>query len=160
MRAALVLLLGAGVIGCSGETEGEGADAAAGDAGPAVDATQDQAAVSCLVCGDATEDLPAWVAVRGQIDRICSNPNSCHGSGAGGMGLSPGREFGSMIDVPSTEIPALMRVLPGDPRHSYVYLKLACEGGIVLDCMPNLGTTDPKLAKLFYDWIEAGAQTE
>jgi hypothetical protein len=57
VRVAVVLFLGAGVLGvlgCSGETEGDGTDAAAADAGPGFDATQDQAAVSCLVCGDAT----------------------------------------------------------------------------------------------------------
>lgn len=165
LRAVGVAVLGAcgaGLLGCSGELEAIPGDAssAAGEGDAGVDATVDQAAVPCLVCGDATEDLPAWVAVRGQIDRICSNPNTCHGSGAGQMGMSPGKEFGSLIDVPSSEMPSLMRVAPGDPANSYVYRKLACEGGIVLDCMPNYATHDPKLAQLFFDWIEAGAQTE
>ncbi len=42
------------------------------------------------------------------------------------MGLSPSDPFGAMINVASTEMPSLKRVLPGDPEHSYVYLKVAC----------------------------------
>ena len=55
----------------------------------------------------------------------------------------------------------MKRVLPGDPANSYVYLKLACRGGIVGQCMPltNPGGR-PDLAKLFHDWIEAGAPTK
>jgi hypothetical protein len=127
------------------------------DAAP--DATADEG-VACLVCGDATEELPDWVRVQATIARVCSNSDDCHGSGAGGMGLSPGHEFATMIDVTSTEVPPMKRVLPGDPEHSYVYLKLACDGGIVGDCMPNDATYDPELARLFHDWIEAGAPTQ
>lgn len=98
--------------------------------------------------------------VKGEIDQVCSNADGCHGSGTGGMGLTPGHEFDAMINVPSSEVPSLMRVLPGDPEHSYVYLKVACEGGIIDACMP-LGTKpDPRVKQMFHDWIEAGAPTE
>jgi hypothetical protein len=115
----------------------------------------------CLLCGDANavDDAPALVQVKDAIDQICSN-EGCHGSGAGGMGLSPGKEFGTMINVESLENPPMLRVLPGDPAQSYVYVKLACDGGIPEGgCMP-LGSPDPPLAKLFHDWIESGAPTQ
>jgi hypothetical protein len=51
-------------------------------------------------------------------------------------------------------------VAPGDPDHSYVYKKLACEGGIDGGCMPLSTGFDPKLALLFREWIEAGAPTQ
>jgi hypothetical protein len=94
--------------------------------------------------------------VRGIVDQICSNADGCHGQGAGGMSLSVGSEFASMIGVASSERPDLLRVHPGDPVASYVYLKLRCDGGIDGGCMP-LGSPDPTLAPIFAAWIEAGA---
>ena len=154
-RLVVVLVAALVFAGCSppaGDAGDSGADAAA-------DATADEG-IGCIVCGDATEDLPDWVRVKDDIARICSNSDDCHGSGAGGMGLSPGHEFETMINVTSTENPPMKRVLPGDPEHSYVYLKVACEGGIVGDCMPNQAVHDPQMAQVFHDWIEAGAQTQ
>jgi hypothetical protein len=62
-----------------------------------------------------------------------------------------------MINVTCMEEPPLLRVRPGDPANSYVFRKLACEGGIEGGCMPLSSGFDPKLAQLFHDWIEAGA---
>lgn len=129
------------------------------DLDASVDATTDEG-VGCLVCGDTTEELPDWVRVKGKIDQVCSIADNCHGSGAGGMGLSPGHEFETMIGVTSFENPPMKRVVPGDPAQSYVYLKLACEGGIVGACMPYEATHYPELAQVFHDWIEAGAPTQ
>ena len=53
----------------------------------------------------------------------------------------------------------MKRVLPGDPEHSYVYLKVACEGGITNACMPLSSGFDPRIKQMFHDWIEAGAPT-
>jgi hypothetical protein len=77
------------------------------------------------------------------------------------MALTPGHEFDSMIDVTSTENPPMKRVLPGDPAQSYVFIKLSCDGGIPdgFSCMPP-GAPEPRLARLFHDWIEAGAPTQ
>jgi hypothetical protein len=155
VRVIVVLVVGLALAGCSppaGDEPDGGADSAA-------DSTADEG-IGCIVCGDATEELPDWVAVKDDIVRICSNSDDCHGSGAGGMGLSPGHVFDTMINVTSTENPPMKRVLPGDPEHSYVYLKVACEGGIVGDCMPNDAVHDPHMAQVFHDWIEAGAQTQ
>ena len=98
--------------------------------------------------------------VTGIIDEICSSADGCHGSGAGNMSLASGREFTSLILVPSSEVPSLFRVLPGDPADSYVYRKLACEGGIQGSCMPLGGQLTPSLVQSFHDWIEAGAPTQ
>jgi hypothetical protein len=152
VRVVALLVASLALSGCSSSTDADGSDAGS-------DATADQG-VGCLVCGDATEDLADWVVVKDTIARICSNSDNCHGSGAGGMGLSPGHEFETMINVTSTENPPMKRVLPGDPEHSYVYLKLACEGGIVGACMPNGADFDPQMAQVFHDWIEAGAPTQ
>jgi hypothetical protein len=151
----VVLGLGLGLPGCSPSDGGE-ADAAtpveagAGD-GP-----------GCLFCSDATIDASLEVRVKGKIDQICANADGCHGQGSGGMSLLPGAEFDAMIDVSSTEVPTMKRVVPGDPANSYVYVKLACDGGIPAGfaCMPLSTGFDPQLAQLFHDWIEAGAPTQ
>jgi len=151
--AAASFLVACGSAGSDGGTDG-GTDASLADASVGD-------APGCLFCSDVTEDLSDLVRVRNEIDRVCSAVD-CHGSSTGGMGLSPGAEFDAMIDVPSTEVPSLVRVLPGDPAHSYVYVKLACDGGIPDGdaCMPLGAVFDPELVRVFHDWIEAGAPTQ
>ena len=145
----LLPLLGALVTGCS-----------SGGEGPS-DASTDEGGGLCLTCtSDVSIDAPPLVRVRGEIDQVCSNADGCHGSGAGNMGLTPGNEFAAMINVASSEMPSLKRVLPGDPEHSYVYMKVACEGGIDGQCMPLSSGFDPRIKQMFHDWIEAGAPTQ
>jgi hypothetical protein len=127
----------------------------AGDGGTGAPETS----MSCLFCSDAAGDASVLVQVRGEVDRVCSNMDGCHGSGTGGMTLLPGSEFNAMINVTSFENPPMKRVLPGNPLQSYVYLKLWCDGGISGSCMPR-GAPDPKTAELFGQWIEAGAPTQ
>jgi hypothetical protein len=147
--AALVGTLGVGLCACSPSNGGSDAAPDAGDGGTA-----------CLFCSDATDDATLTVRVKGKIDQICANVDGCHGGGAP-MGLSPGGgEFDAMVNVTSSENPPMKRVLPGDPEHSYVYLKLWCDGGIDGGCMPLSTGPDPTLARLFHDWIEAGAPTQ
>jgi hypothetical protein len=143
------VLLAFGFLACSPAQAGHG-ETDGGETG-----------TPCLFCFDASEidDAPLSVQVKSKIDQICSN-EGCHGSGAGGLGLSSGHEFDTMINVVSTENPPMLRVLPGDPAQSYVYVKLSCDGGIPEGaCMP-LDSPEPALAQLFHDWIEAGAPTQ
>jgi hypothetical protein len=141
------LTFGVLLLGCSSP------DAGAPEAGV------DVAVMNCLFCGDATDDAPLAVQVKGRIDSVCSNIDGCHGIAAGHMGLSPGNEFAPLINVPSFERPDLVRVKPFDPLQSYVYLKLWCDGGIDGGCMPG-GVPNPRIAQIFHDWIEAGAPTQ
>jgi hypothetical protein len=151
---AVRLLVGAIAMGaataCSAASAEGSSDAAASvpEVGP-----------PCLLCRDASFDGPLAVEVRGTLDQVCGNADGCHGGGTGNFGIHIGSEFTDMINVTSSENPPMKRVLPGDPLQSYVYLKLRCEGGIVGACMPA-GNPDPETAKLFHDWIEAGAPTQ
>jgi hypothetical protein len=137
--------------------------ACTGGSGSIQDATTDATLdaddeVPCLFCADAEDDRPLAIRVEGKLVQVCGQVTECHGSGWGGMSISPADPLKTLVNVPSTEAPSMMRVAPGDPIHSYVYLKLRCDGGIVGGCMPGGGNTgDPVLAQLFYDWIEAGA---
>jgi len=145
------LLLLAAASGCSSSARGEGA----------ADASIDESGGFCLTCpSDVAIDAPPLVLVRDEIDQTCSDPDMCHGSSAGNMGLTPGHEFEAMINVVSSENPPMLRVKPGDPEQSYVYLKVACEGGIFDRCMPLSSGFDPRVKQMFHDWIEAGAPTQ
>jgi hypothetical protein len=128
----------------------------------AADAAADAGSTCQFFCtGDAAYDGPVLLQVKDRIDRICANTDGCHGGGSAGMmALAPGHEFQSMIGVVSFEMPPVLRVKPGDPEQSYVYRKLACEGGIVGNCMPLGFALEPDTVRIFHDWIEAGAPTE
>ncbi|MDP9036869.1 MAG: hypothetical protein M3O50_18885 [Myxococcota bacterium] len=143
-------LLAVGVASCSSSEAKPIAEAA----------PTDDAALPCLFCSDAGGELPLAVKVKGRIDQVCSSLDGCHGQGQGGLALSSGNEFATMVNVPSTQVPSLLRVAPGNPAASYVYRKIACDGGYVLSCMPKGGGFDANLARLFFDWIEAGAPTQ
>jgi hypothetical protein len=135
--------------GCSSAPGNEAADASAGG---------DDGGCVGFCATDAPNNLPIPQQVKNTIDHICANIDGCHGSGAGGMSLVYGDEFTDMIGVPSMENSQLLRVKPFDPENSYVYRKLACEGGIIDSCMP-LEAPNPSIAALFHTWIEAGAPT-
>jgi hypothetical protein len=127
----------------------------------AADSASDVGSCQFFCPGDAAYDGPVLLQVKDRIDRICASTDGCHGGGSAGMmTLAPGHEFGTMIGVVSFEMPPMLRVAPGDPEQSYVYKKLACEGGIVGSCMPLGFSLEPDLVRLFHDWIEAGAPTE
>ncbi len=133
-----------------------------GSAPPALDASvadaSDGGTVSCLICREAGFEGSVEQHVRGVLDQVCGNIDGCHGGGAGNFGIVPGAEFDAMVGVPSFEVPSMLRVAPGDPEHSYVWLKLACDAGPIQGaCMP-LNAPEPGLASLFHDWIEAGAK--
>jgi len=143
--------MGAGAACSSSPSTDSGSDAST-DTGPGE-------TCGLIGCSDAGFDGPLAVQVKGELDQVCGSPDGCHGMGEANFGVHIGSEFTDMINVTSTENPPMKRVVPGDPLNSYVYLKLRCEGGIVDACMP-LGEPSPAVAKLFFDWIEAGAPTQ
>ncbi len=94
-------------------------------------------------------------SVQAQIfTPICS---ACHPPNQG-MDLRTGKAYASVVNVPSAEQPALMRVKPGDPDNSYLYQKVLGAAGISGARMPFGG---PALSaaqiQLIHDWIVAGA---
>jgi hypothetical protein len=115
-------------------------------------------ASDCFACSDVTVDVPLLAQVRGVLLTSCRF-DGCHEMGAGNLSIAPDAEFTQLIDVPSSEMPGLLRVRPGDPAQSYAYLKLACEGGIMGSCMPLGGHLDPTFVQTFHDWVESGAPT-
>ncbi|MEW5764751.1 MAG: c-type cytochrome domain-containing protein [Acidobacteriota bacterium] len=93
------------------------------------------------------------------LDRECVE---CHGPkrAKARLDLSAGRAHSNLVGVPSSERPEILRVKPGDPEASYLWLKLdhrAPEGsgmpkGLFLS--RRLSREDLDLIRL---WIQAGA---
>ncbi len=78
-----------------------------------------------------------------------------------GLNLSAGQSHGSIVNVPSQEVPALMRVRPGRPDSSYLVHKIQGTQGSVGgfgDRMPLGGAplTATEVATI-RAWIAAGA---
>jgi hypothetical protein len=120
----------------------------------------DAAGVPCFFCYDAAAlDIDASVAKRAQLQlQSCAGVEGCHSvSPQVPLIFQAGNELADIINVPSVERPELMRVKPGDPENSYLFLKVQGDGGIEGGRMPLGAAYNPRIPKLFFDWIEAGA---
>jgi len=74
--------------------------------------------------------------------------------------LSSGRSYTNTVNVPSVEMPSLVRVKPGDPSNSYLYRKIT-GAGITGDRMPQgLPPLSDSQIKLVRDWIRRGAPND
>lgn len=91
-----------------------------------------------------------------QADIFTPMCSGCHPP-TQGLDLSPGQTYGSTVNVPSNEMPSLMRVKPGDPDNSYLYRKIrgvGISGARMPQGGPYLSQSDIDKVK---GWIEAGA---
>jgi hypothetical protein len=91
----------------------------------------------------------------------------CHTDAGGrtpptGMNLRHETAYATLVNVPSTEKPGLMRVQPGDPENSYLVHKLEGRSDIVGQRMPR--TSGPFLTegqiRIIRRWIERGAPND
>ncbi|MBW2307677.1 MAG: hypothetical protein JRG73_12165 [Deltaproteobacteria bacterium] len=89
---------------------------------------------------------------------------ACHDSStqAAGLNLSSGSAFGDLVNVPSAEVPGLLRVAPGDPEASYLVNKIRGTAGMVggVDTRMPLGQaplSDEEINTIV-QWIETGAE--
>ncbi len=79
----------------------------------------------------------------------------CHGT-YGGLSLEAGKAEANLVGVPSQCDPALLRVAPGQPRRSLLYLKITDDPAKCGQRMPPTG--DPLSAEevdLIRRWIES-----
>jgi hypothetical protein len=141
---------------CSTSSPDNGSDAGALDGGAGDDGGND---AGCVFCSFDAGDIDATLGRKVQVTLDSCNgiESGCHSSNAGGLSYPIGNEFVHLIDVKSTEDPAVFRVKPGDPSASYLYKKLVGDGGIDGGRMPLGGPYDPRVMAVFFQWIEAGA---
>lgn len=74
------------------------------------------------------------------------------------LNLEAGKAYENLVDVPSVEIPSMMRVLPGDADNSYIIWKLEGRAGIIGQRMPlNLPALPSDQIEAIKAWINDGA---
>jgi hypothetical protein len=113
--------------------------------------------------GDALPVLSAdFDSIQANIfTPICS---VCHvGGGAPeGLRLDAANSFNLLVGVPSTEVPSLMRVKPGDPDNSYIIQKLeghaAVGGQMPFGCPTSQPCLTTSTIAFIRQWITDGAQ--
>src|SRR5450432_652689 len=78
-----------------------------------------------MASGGAPQPLSAdFASLQANIfTPICS---ACHAGGGApeGLRLDADNSYNLLVGVPSTEVPAVLRVTPGDPDNSYIIQKL------------------------------------
>ena len=122
--------------------------------------------IGLVGCERADEDdvnasvEPTLTSIQTNIFDLNCAISGCHaGPGsAQGLNLNEGESFSNIVNIGSREVPTLMRVNPGNPDQSYLYLKVVGTGAIVGARMP-LGrpalTTEE--IDIIRQWIEDGA---
>ena len=106
---------------------------------------------------------PTFTEIAGIMNTSCAF-SGCHGNvGTNPIGrpmnLTIGQSYAMIVNVPSTQVPALARVRPGLPDSSYLYLKLTGALGIQGVQMPPGGNPNitPAVIDRFRQWIALGA---
>lgn len=108
-------------------------------------------------------EVPMEVSFAMQIQPIFNENCSCHLStpGAGMLSLLAGQSHGNLVNVPSAQQPNFMRVLPGNSKDSYLFMKHSGDSRISGDRMPRNDPTFfdrmPELLDLERRWIDEGA---
>jgi len=95
--------------------------------------------------------------VRPIFEATCGG-GSCHGTAgaAGNLVLAGADPYSDLINVTSFGYDPAVRVVPGDPEASVLYLKLV--GTIpFVPAMPLGGSIDPALTEKIRLWIDEGA---
>ena len=114
------------------------------------------------VGGPPPDPTATFTRVQNEIFTPTCAVVGCHGAigTQQGLLLAQGSAYQSIVDVPSTEMPALRRIRPGDPANSYLFRKVT-GAGITGDRMPLGG---PPLSDanidLIRSWIERGAPND
>jgi hypothetical protein len=91
---------------------------------------------------------------------ICS---VCHAGGSApeGLRLDAANSYSLLVGVPSTEVPSLMRVKPGDPANSYIIQKLQGIAAVGAQMPDGCPTSQPCLTAtqigFIQQWITNGA---
>jgi hypothetical protein len=112
--------------------------------------------------GDPVDPTATFTRVQNEIFTPTCAQLGCHDriGHQESQVLAPGSAYAQVVNVPSAQMPQLMRVHPGDPANSYLYRKLT-GAGITGDRMPQGGPylSDAQL-KLVRDWIRRGAPND
>jgi len=102
--------------------------------------------------------LPStWAYVQDEILIPSCGFSSCHGVASGDLSLNADKAYQELLEEPSSQIPTMMRVVPGKPDESYLMWKLESHEGIVGDPMPPGGALEDERLEAIRQWIANGA---
>jgi hypothetical protein len=113
-----------------------------------------------LAPGGSTAPLSAESIQENIFTPICS---VCHAGGSApeGLRLDAADSYNLLVGVPSTEVPTLLRVKPGDPDNSYIIQKLEGHAAVGAQMPFGCPTTQPCLTTdtiaFIRQWITNGA---
>lgn len=110
---------------------------------------------------DEEDDAPLTASLQSIQDNVFTPVcTGCHAGAAApvGLRLEDGASFAMLVNAPSTEVPSLNRVTPGDPDASYLIRKL--EGTAAVGAQMPLGQPPLPQATIavIRQWIANGAQ--
>ena len=115
-------------------------------------------------CGgsEAPEPIPPRLsAIETEVFAHNCTLSSCHGAQSPQEGMSlVSPSHAALSGVPSTEVPALMRIAPGDPAGSYLLQKITSatpQEGVRMPPDQPLPAHKTEAIRL---WIAAGAQDD
>lgn len=106
---------------------------------------------------------PAFADIQAIFSATCSCHLTSPSPGNGMMELTDGKAHANIVGVPSSELPSMNRITPGDPANSYLWLKLTggyLEAGGKGDPMPLLGDLTQDQLDTIEAWIIAGAPAD
>mgnify|MGYP001792414377 CR=1 FL=1 len=104
--------------------------------------------------------LPENVTLSGLVQPIFdANCVGCHSGGApaGGLNLSTGVTHGAVVDVPSTGVPTMDLIDPGNAETSYLLEKVVGTATVGAIMPPNAAPLSATDIALIVAWVEAGA---
>lgn len=123
-------------------------------------------ALSFMVGCDSDETIvdpagPSLVEVQESVfDASCAF-TGCHAGDdpAGELSLERGVAYQNTVDVPSAQVPSLLRVEPGNADDSYLFIKITGDDRIAENTfrMPIGGELTDDQIQLVEDWVDAGA---
>lgn len=97
-------------------------------------------------------------AIQGIFDSHCTQCHSGDPPLPAGLDLSAGGSWSHLFNVPSSQDPNFVRVVPNHPYQSLLFLKVNCDTPGVGVRMPYGGPPLPDAEQaLILDWIAAGA---
>jgi hypothetical protein len=112
--------------------------------------------------GDPIDPSATFTRVQTEIFTPTCARIGCHDpiGNQSQMILTAGRAYANIVNVPSVEMPSLMRIAPNDPQNSYLYRKIT-GAGITGDRMPqSLPPLSDAQISLVRNWIRRGAPND
>lgn len=111
---------------------------------------------------DSANNGPTFSSIQSTIFSTSCAVSGCHSgdSPAAGMRLSVGEAYTNIVNMPSGQMPTLMRIEPGNPDDSYLIRKLegtAAVGGRMPFGKPALSQQKIDMIR---QWVTAGAKND